>query len=63
MCSRIDKEILHCVKHTVIIELMICVCVRHKIRIWTDMVSNFYISISVIVFNKTLKVPDTFVYE
>lgn len=34
----IEKELLHCVKHTIIIELMIYACVKHKISIWRDTV-------------------------
>lgn len=29
----IDEEVLHYVKHTLIIELMICACMKHKISI------------------------------
>lgn len=53
----IDKELLHYVKHTIIIELMICACVRHKISIWRDMVSNFCIFVFTIVFNEEMHVP------
>ena len=54
----IDKELLHYVKHTIIIELMIYACVKCKISIWRDMVSNFYIFVSAVIYNEKLYVPD-----
>lgn len=54
----IDKELLHYVKHTIIIELMIYACVKHKISIWRDMVSNFYIFVSAFIYNEKLYLPD-----
>lgn len=54
----IDKELLHYVKHTIIIELMIYACVKHKISIWRDMVSDFYIFVSAFIYNEKLYVPD-----
>lgn len=54
----IDKELLHYVKHTIIIELMIYACVKHKISIWRDTVSSFYIFVSVLIYNGKLYVSD-----
>lgn len=54
----IDKELLHYVKHTIIIELMIYACVKHKISIWRDMVSNFYVFVSAFIYNEKLYLPD-----
>lgn len=54
----IDKELLHRVKHTIIIELMIYACVKCKISILRDMVSNFYIFVSALIYNGKLYVPD-----
>lgn len=46
----IDKELLHYVKHTIIIELMIYACVKSKIIIWRDMVSSFYMFVSALIY-------------
>lgn len=54
----IDKELLHYVKHTIIIELMIYACVKHKISIWRDMVSNFYVFVSAFIYKEKLYLPD-----